>query len=120
MKGAFTFVALSLLLLGCGRSDTQLQKTVVGSWARDSYFKMTLSPDGSFVSQWTSSNKSLTYQGTWKIQGGCMISTVTNRIGEGYPNYERVGSVDRYAIIRADSTGLAYSNNNQIISFKRE
>lgn len=115
-------VALSLPLFGCSRSDANLQKEVVGTWALGSHtnFEMTLSPDGSFVSQWTTTNKSLTYGGTWKIQNGSMFATITNCIAKGYTNFEGVGSVDRYEIIRADSTSLVYSNDNQIISFERE
>ena len=112
--------ALSLLLFGCGRSDAHLNKEVFGSWAQSSHFKMMLSPDGSFVSHWATTNKSLTYQGTWKIQRASLIYTVTNCIAEGYTNFEGVGSVGRYAIIRVDSTRLVYSNYDQIISFRRE
>jgi len=120
MKTSFMILTFSVVLFGCGRSDSQLQKKVVGNWARDSYFDMRLFPDGSFVSRWTTTNHILTYQGTWKIQDGSMVSTITNCIAEGTTNFERVGSVDRYAIIRADSTDLVYSNNNQIISFRRK
>lgn len=120
VKTTLPIVGLSLLLIGCGRSDAHLQKEVVGSWARDSQFKMTLSPDGSFVSHWATTNKNLTYQGTWNVQNGNMICTVTNCISQGWTNFARVGSVESYAIIRADSTGLVYSNDNQIISFTRE
>jgi hypothetical protein len=120
MKAAFTTVALGLLLVGCGRRDAHLQKEVIGNWGQSSYFKMTLSPDGSVVSRWATRDKSLIYQGTWKIQGGSMVFTITNLTAQGYTNFERVGSVERYAIIRADSTGLIYSNNNQVISLIRK
>jgi hypothetical protein len=122
MKTAFMRAALSLLLFGCGRSNSHLQKEVVGTWVLDSRanFKMTLSPDGSFVSHWATTNTSLAYQGTWKVQNGSMIATPTNCIAQGLTNFERVGTVESYAIIRADSTGLVYSNNNQIVSFRRE
>jgi hypothetical protein len=120
MKTAFTIVTLSLVMFGCGRRDAQLQKEVVGDWTRDGYFEMSLSPDGSFVSHWTTTNKNLTYQGTWKIQDGSVVSTITNCIAEGTTNYERVGSVERWAVIRADSTGLVYSNNNQVVSLTRK
>jgi hypothetical protein len=120
MKTSFTMVALSLVLFGCGRRDAQLQKEVVGNWTRDGYFQMSLSPDGSFVSHWATTNMSLTYQGTWKIQDGSMVSTITNCMAEGTTNYERVGSVDSFKIIRSDSTGLVCSNNNQIMSMTRK
>jgi len=120
MKYPSLVIALSLVLFGCGRRDTQLQKELVGSWVRDSYFEMSLSPDGSFVSRVTTTKYNLTYQGTWKIQDGSMVSTLTNGIAAGTTNFERVGSVDRYAIIRADSTHLVYSNDGQTISFRRK
>jgi hypothetical protein len=120
MKTPFTIVALSLVLFGCGRRDAHLQKEVVGNWTRDSHFQMSLSPDGSFVSHWTNTNKSLTYQGTWMIQEGSLVSTITNCIADGYTNFERVGSVERWPVVRADSTDLVYSNNNQVISLIRK
>jgi len=120
LKTSFTIVALSLVLFGCGRRDAQLQKEIVGNWTLDGYFQMSLSPDGRFVSHWTTTNTSVTYQGTWKIQRGSMVSTLTNCIADGTTNYERVGSVDGYKIIRVDSTGLVYSNNNQLISMTRK
>ena len=122
MKATFTMAALSLLLCGCGRSDGPLKKEVVGNWSRDSHFKMTLSPDGSFVSRWIAPDKNLTYEGTWKIQDRRIKTTITNCVAEGYSitNTEPVGSVDHFAIIRADATRLVYSNNNSVISFKRE
>jgi hypothetical protein len=120
MKTSFMILAFSVVLFGCGRSDSQLQKKVVGNWVRDSYFTMRLFPDGSFASHWTSTNKSLTYQGTWKIQAGSMVSTITNCIVEGYTNFKPVGTVESYAIVQADANDLVCSNNNQIISFRRQ
>ena len=120
MKTPFIIATLCLLLFGCGRGDAQLQKEVTGDWTRGSYFQMSLSPDGSFVSRWAITNVNLTYQGTWKIEGGSMVSTITNCIAEGTTNYERVGSVEHWAIIRVDSTGLVCSNNNQVVSYTRK
>jgi hypothetical protein len=113
-------IALSLVLFGCGRRDAQLQKDVVGSWMLGSNFQMTLSPDGSFISHWAATNNSVTYRGTWKIQEGKMVSTITNCVADGFTDVEQVGSVDSYAILRVDSTAMVYSFSNQIISFRRE
>jgi hypothetical protein len=120
MKYPSLILGLSLLLVGCNRRDAQLHKEVIGSWSRDTYFHMTLSPDGSFVSHWTTTNTSLTFQGTWKIQDGSVISTLTNYIAEGTTNVARVGSVDHWTVIRADSTSLVYSAGNQVISLTRK
>jgi hypothetical protein len=120
MKTPFKIVALGLLLFGCGRGGAQLQKEVAGNWTLGSYFQMSLSPDGSFISHWTTTNVNLTYQGTWKIEGASLVSTITNCMAEGTTNYERVGSVEHWAIIRADSTGLVCSNNNQVVSYTRK
>jgi hypothetical protein len=120
MRFTFTFVLLSLLFIGCSRRDAKFRDQVTGTWTLNDKFETRLSADGSFVSHWALSNKSLTYQGTWKIQDAVMVSTLTNCIAEGTTNFERVGSVDYFAIIRADSTGLVFSNNNQMISFTRK
>jgi hypothetical protein len=108
-----------VLLAGCSR-DARLRKEVAGDWAESSHFNMTMSPDGSFVSHWIAPDKSLTYQGTWKIQDGKITTTLTNCIADGYSNFEPIGSVDHYAILRADAIRLVYSNDTQIISFRRK
>ena len=120
MRFTLTFVLLSLLFIGCSRRDAKLREQITGTWTRDGKFEMRLLADGSFVSYWALSNKSLTYQGTWKIQDGSMVSTLTNCIAEGTTNFERVGSVDHFAIIRADLTDLVYSNSGQMISLTRK
>ena len=120
MRFTLTFALLSLLFLGCSRRDAKLSEQITGTWTLNDKFETKLSADGSFVSHWALSNKSLTYQGTWKIQDGGMVSTLTNCIADGTTNFERVGSVDHFAIIRADSTGLVFSNNNQMISLTRK
>ena len=114
------FFLLVVLLAGCDRSETQLHRQIAGSWVRDSQFEMSLSADGSFVSHWTLPDKSLTYQGTWQIQDGSMISTITNCVAEGTTNFEHIGSVDHWSIIQADRTRLVFSNKDGVISLTRK
>jgi hypothetical protein len=111
---------LALALPGCDRGETKLHQELAGTWVRDSQFEMKLSADGSFVSHGAVSNQSWTYQGTWKLRDGCLVSTLTNCIAEGTTNFERVGSVESCTIIRADATTLVFSNDNQIISLRRK
>jgi hypothetical protein len=122
MKTAVTMAVLCMLLVGCGRSDARIQKDIVGNWMGDSNFDMTLSPDGSLVWHWAEPNKSLTYRGIWKIQDGAIVIKLTNYIVQGYSNLLLlpVGTVQSYAVIRADENDLVYSNGNEILSFRRK
>ena len=81
---------------------------------------MCLSSDGTFFSHWTTTNKSVIYQGKWKLQDGSMITTLTNCVAEGTTNFERVGTVHSFQIIQVDSTSLVYSYENQTISLSRK
>jgi hypothetical protein len=107
-------------MTSCGSRDAKLQKQIVGNWSRDDEFQMMLSSGGSFSSHWVYSNKSVTYQGNWKVQDASIVMELTNCIAEGSIYFARVGSVEKYSIIGADSTELVYSNNDQIISFRRK
>ena len=121
MRHTVTLLFLGLLLTGCGRHDAQLQKAIAGCWSRGLFFKMTLSPDGSFVSDCTHTNglTYLTYQGTWSVRDGQLISTITNCIAQDTTNFEAVGSVDRSKIVQADDSNLVYVADAQTISLKR-
>ena len=118
MKFAFLFASL-LLLTGCS-PDTKLRDQITGTWAREDTYQTTLAADGSFISQWTLPTKTLIYQGTWKIQDGGVVSTVTNCIAQGTTNFQAVGSVDRWVIVRLDRSDLVWSNDGQTISLKRK
>ena len=128
MKQMIAFMFLSLQLTGCGRYDAELQRNdaalhrnMVGSWSRGPFFKMTLAPDGSFVSDVAHTNglTYLTYQGTWGVRDGQFIATTTNCIAQNTTNFEAVGSVNRYKIIQADDSNLVYGVPGQTISLKR-
>lgn len=118
MKSALLFASL-LLFAGCNRRDADLRQHIAGTWTRDS-FEMTLSAEGSFVSRWTHSTSSLIYQGTWTVRDGGVVSTITNCIAHGTTNFEAVGSVERWAIVRLDRSDLVWSNEGQTISLKRK
>jgi hypothetical protein len=117
---AMLILTMALLMTACSHRDAKLREQITGTWAHDDKLEMRLLADGSFVSYWALSNKSLTYQGTWKIQDGGMVSTLTNCIAKGTTNFEQVGSVDYFTIIQIDLTDLVYSNGNQIISLRRK
>ena len=92
MKFAITFLAVSLLLMGC-RRDAKLTKKIPGTWkhdgistgsSRDTYTStLTIAPDStfSFFRLWNERPITNTYSGTWKIRDGFMLLTLTNRNG---------------------------------------
>lgn len=118
MKLTLLFASL-LLLTSCSR-DTKLRDQITGTWTRDDSFQTTLAADGSFISQWTHPAMTVTYQGTWKVQDGGVVSTITNRTAQGTTNFQTVGTVERWAIVRLDRSDLVWSNNGQTISLRRK
>lgn len=118
VKLTLLFVSFALLV-GCTRRDAKLQERIVGTWTRDNAFQITFSTDGSYVSQWTTPTKKVTYQGTWRIQDNAVVFVNTNCVAEGTTNVQAIGSVDRIAIIRADKSNLVYTFYGQTISLKR-
>ena len=113
MKTIPTILALSLLLTACGRrnsqisklSDAQLGRQIAATWTQEGGQSLTISPDGSFSSSWSSGNKFLKYQGTWLVKDQMLVETVTNASGT-MPHYP-VGGVERVKIIQVDDSRLA-------------
>ena len=118
MKIALLFASL-LLLTSCSR-DTKLRDHVVGTWTREDTLQLTFAADGSFTTQWTFPTKTLTYQGTWRVQEGGVVSTITNCIARGITNFQAVGTVERWVIVRLDRSDLVWSNEGQTISLRRK
>ena len=108
-----------LLLAGCSR-DARLQEQVVGTWARGEAFEMTIAADGSFSSVLVSPPKRVTFQGTWRIENGDLVSTLTNCIAEGITNVEAVGSIEHYRILSVDGDSLVYTLEGQEVSLSRK
>jgi hypothetical protein len=110
MRFTLTLALLSLLITGCGRRDTSLQKQLNGTWARGDSGVMTVNSDGSFHSRWTgaltNATKEWIYDGTWEVRDRFLITTVTKSEARNTTNSEAVGSIDRFTIVRVDDTHL--------------
>jgi hypothetical protein len=107
-----------LLLSGCSRRDAELREQITGIWTQDDS-EMTLAANGSFISHMADSTNSWTFQGTWKVRNGSLVTTITNIVATT-GTFEGIGSVERYGIFRADRTDLVFSNAVQMISYKRK
>lgn len=115
MKYTVTLILLTLILTGCGSRDAKLHKQMTGTWT-NSNIVVTLASDGSFVTRW---KQGVTYQGTWTVQNGESVFTITNCIPDGRTNFEAVGSVDRAWIINVDAHHLVYEIQGQTISLRQ-
>ena len=115
MKYAIIFLALSFLVMGCGR-DANLTKKIPGVWKHDGTnmggtdtftSTMTISPDGTFsyFRAWNEKPLTNTFAGTWKIRGGVMFMTLTNRSGPN-PNIPTWVTPMQSRIIRLDDHQL--------------
>jgi hypothetical protein len=83
MKVIFTFILLSLLLTGCGRSDVQIQHEITGTWLVHFGGKVqcvnVISPDGSYTATITGfvNGNVIRIQGTIRAQDGELVETIT-------------------------------------------
>jgi hypothetical protein len=104
-----------MLLIACRRSssgDSALRQKIVGTWGwtpegRTSGGVTTFSANGNFVSKstnrWATGSKEFSYEGTWRIQDGILISAYTKT---SEPKYMPIGKVDRCQVIRAEDRDL--------------
>jgi PBP1b-binding outer membrane lipoprotein LpoB len=82
MKNTITFIFLGLLLTGCSRNDSEIQRQLTGTWVEtgDS-FRSTrvVSPSGSFDFQITGLTNGITVkeEGTLLARDGALIITLT-------------------------------------------
>jgi hypothetical protein len=119
MKYTIIFTMLSLLATGCSRRDSQVSKQndaqlgrqIAATWTQEGGQSLTISPDGSFSSSWSSGNRFLKYQGTWLVKDQMLVETVTNASGT-MPHYP-VGGVERVKIIQVDDSRLAIEQDGQ-------
>lgn len=122
-----SFVLLGMLLTGCGRRETTIQNQVAGTWFHDdSYYRcvMKLVSDGSFHSRCTTTFTNATYEwsydGTWEVKDGVLISTITNSSTKNTDHFEPVGTVDRVRIVEIDGSHLALAIEDQTNLFVRK
>jgi hypothetical protein len=89
MKFTPIIFALGLLLTGCSRHDAKLADQVAGTWM-SAHTVWTLSPDGSFHSRLAGTNdnviKEAIYDGTWSVQDGFLVTTITKRSSQNLTN----------------------------------
>ena len=82
-----SMLALSFLLIGCGRHDVDFTKRIPGTWKQEmrAYTNtLTIVPDGTFAYSRITTNiqSTFTNTGIWRIREGSIVLTATNRIGE--------------------------------------
>ena len=113
MKFTPIVFAVCLLLTGCSRHDAKLADQVAGTWM-SAHTVWTLSPDGSFHSLLAGTNdnviKEAIYDGTWSVQDGFLVTTITKRSSHNLTNLASIGQVDHQKIVRLDSTSLVLSD----------
>ncbi len=85
---------------------------------------MTLVSNGRFQSKWamTFSNitREWTYEGTWAVTNGVLISMITKSESKDTTNSEPVGYVDQWKIIQVDDSHLVLANGSETNLFERK
>ena len=123
MRFTLTFALLSLLLTGCSRRDAVLHKQLTGTWTQGDSGVLTVNSDGSFHSRWTkeltNTTKEWIYEGEWEVRDGFFITTVTKSEAQNTTNYEPVGIVDRFTVIKVDATNLVTELGGKTNYFER-
>lgn len=111
MKNTIALILLAASLTGCGSRDARSQKQMIGGWAGDGLGKITLASDSSYVFRQADG---VTYQGTWTVQNGEYIATLTNCIADGQKNLQPLGSVARSKIVTLDEHHLVLETETGI------
>lgn len=93
---------------------TELRKRITGTWKIADSFEMTLAENGGFVSRSAGLTNTLTNLGTWTVQNGDMISTITNSSTQGPTN-----RLAHFVVLRLNDTDLVLSGFGSTAEFKR-
>jgi hypothetical protein len=132
---AFISVAIGLLVTGCSErpsskanTDGEITRRIVGKWKVNEAVSQGLSANGfvSFTGHGTLASKgeltrgrchmSIEYSGTWVVENGLLIETVTN----GNSNLVHIGLVTRDKILSIDDRRLSYqTEKGRIITRER-
>jgi hypothetical protein len=109
-KIGIALMAFGFLLTPCKGGDEEIRQQVVGNWAIGKYYTTTFGADGSFNSKiaaaTTNGIHTNNWSGTWKVQNGIMIFTITNR----FPDPRGTRSVNPNDISRSSIVNLDASN----------
>jgi hypothetical protein len=122
VKLAFAYLPLILLLAGCGqRSDSQMQKKLVGTWvleetyAKGGDFKstITVAADGVYSCDLVTHNSSnvlrnFTLEGTWKVTNGVLVDITTKHSNTNAP----LPLISTAEILRLDGQELVLIDYN--------
>src|SRR5579871_6461675 len=103
------------------RTDAEITRNLVGSWKVDVTFpsgttgkgSVSLAKDGTFTSEGTfaqgDGHISIGYAGTWQVENGVLIETVTN---SSHSNLPPVGLVTRDRILRVDNRKFVFKTES--------
>jgi hypothetical protein len=107
-----SLAASMLLLLGCSSkpNDAKIQRLVVGTWRLDQDPSKTIQnkPDGSYTMQLAGGGSNVLVEGTWQVQSGSIIATMTNAppwygpqdpVARRRPETNKVVSIDEHKFV---------------------
>ena len=119
MRFTLLFCFLGFALVGCSKHSPDVEmmsRKAIGSWSLGSPADtIAIRQDGSYSSKRTPSRKGvdgeLVYDGTWHIEGGFLVTTITNVSGP--EPHEPVGFVNRFRLIRIDDHEMVVQPDGQ-------
>jgi hypothetical protein len=98
MRLALILAGMSVLMIGCGRHDSQLRRSIVGTWSQGQH-TLTFGADGSYVSIFPGPHFQR-YEGIWHIEHGQLfISDLTSN---------GISAVDSSTPVSIDGDKLAF------------
>jgi len=116
MKIALQLLLLITILTACSTvpSDARIQQKIVGTW-KAGRGTTENRPDGSYVHQFrinvtNEGMKDLTEEGTWRIENGYLITTITN---EPWPDADHAPL--RFKVVSIDDHKLVVSQADRIM-----
>jgi hypothetical protein len=114
MKYTFAILVLGLLSTACNRPDADLARQVTGTWNQEAhqgtethYITTVYGPKGDFIVTTRAADYTNDMSGTWRVQDGVVLMTVTNA---SHGNLRYIGQVLKCRIDRVDSHQLDYQN----------
>lgn len=114
MRILLAWIALSLLVVGCGNADKRLHQKISGTWTLGSVGIVSFGADGKCLSTMNNKTQQWRYEGRWAVKDGALYVRTTRS------NSVPVNEIICLKVVRADGAELVYEMGGQKMVLKRK